>query len=143
VTYEKNDKGFVDILHGKYVVHVHADHSDSELVMLFYSCPPGATGTCNENRKEFVEKLDCERFLSDSSGPWYAFAPAMDQRNVCATLTGTYDFYRAHVNGSFVEKYMDVKEGHYRIKAVHHIPGENMDTKNMRSCIEMDFDILP
>ncbi|KAG5666346.1 hypothetical protein PVAND_014381 [Polypedilum vanderplanki] len=143
VTYEKNEKSFVDILHGKYIVHVHNDHSDSEIVFTFFSCPLGSTAPCKDNPKQYIEKIDCERFLTDSTGPWYVFAPAMDQRNVCATATGSFDFTRAHLNSTFVEKYIDIKEGHYQIKVVHHVPGESMDTKNMRSCIEFDFDILP
>lgn len=30
-----------------------------------------------------------------------------------------------------------------RIKNIHHLPGENMEAKNLRACIELDFDILP
>lgn len=142
VVYERNDKGFTDILHGKYHVHVKADHKDTELIMTIFKCPKGTTGTCKENPKEFIEKIDCERFLNDQSGPWYMFAPAMDTKNICAETDGTFEFFRAHLSGKYLEKYMTVEEGSYRIRMLYHLPGESMDLKNLRGCIEIDFDVV-
>lgn len=139
----KNDKNFVDVLHGKYVVHIRSDHVDSEFIMMFYKCPSGSTEICKDNEKIFTENLTCNRFLTDPTGPWFMFAPAMDPSNVCAKVTGEYDFNGAHLNSTFIEKYMTVEEGHYRIRMINHIPGQNMDVKNLRACIELDFDIIP
>jgi hypothetical protein len=141
VAYIKNENGFADVLHGKYVVHVHSDNEDSEFVMMFYKCPSGSTGLCKDNEKIYTENLDCKRFLTDPSGPWFMFAPAMDPANVCAKKAGDFDFNGAHLNATFVEKYMTVEEGHYRIRMINHVPGKDMDVKNLRACIELDFDI--
>lgn len=69
------------------------------------------------------------------------FAPAIDKRNPCAEIQGEYNIIGAKLEGRFLEKYMTVEEGHYRIRFLHHLPGENFDTKNLRGCIELDFDI--
>lgn len=109
--------------------------------MTLYKCPPDTPGLCKENEKSFTEALTCNRFLTDSSGPWFMFAPAMDPKNVCAKAVGEYDFNGAHLNSTFVEKYMTVEEGRYRIRMITHVPGKDMDIKNLRSCVELDFDI--
>lgn len=142
VIYEKNDKGLVDIVHGKYQVHVHSADIASELIMTFYKCPSGSKDLCKDNPREISEKMDCKRFLSDKSGPWYMFAPAMDPANVCARIMGEYEFKGAHLNEKFVENYMTVEEGHFRIRMLNHVQGKDMDIKNLRGCVELDFDIL-
>ncbi|XP_070509032.1 uncharacterized protein [Chironomus tepperi] len=143
VTYEANEMGFYDTLHGKYIVHIHQlDHIDIELVITFFKCPKGAVGPCKNVLKEYVESITCKRFLEDKSGPWYVFAPAMDTKNLCAKLVGTYQFTKAHLNGTYIENYMDIEEGHYRIRMLNHVPGRNMDIKNLRGCVEIDFDIV-
>lgn len=143
VSYIKNENGFVDVIHGKYIVHLQSDHSDGEFIMVFYKCASGSTGLCKDNEKIFTETLSCNRFLTDPTGPWFMFAPAMDPANVCARTAGEFDFNGAHLNATFVEKYMEVEEGHYRIRMITHIPGQNLDVKNLRACIELDFDIKP
>jgi hypothetical protein len=142
IEYERNSLGFVDTIHGKFVVHIHREHKETELVMNIFRCEKGATGICGENLKEYIEAVDCKRFLNDATGPWHMFAPAIDKRNMCAEITGEYNIKGAKIEGRFFEKYMAIEEGHYRIKVVHHLPGENFDVKNLRACIEMDFDIL-
>lgn len=141
IIYQKNQLGFVDVLHGKFVVHIRRDHKDTELVITFFKCAVGATGTCSENPKTVIEKLDCQRFHNDQTGPWYMFAPAIDKRNMCVESKGQFDINGAKIEGRFFEKYMTVEVGHYRIKLLHHLPGETMDIKNLRGCIELDFDI--
>lgn len=91
---------------------------------------------------EVTEIMDCKRFVSDQTGPWYIFAPAMDPANVCAHIMGEYDFKGAHLNGKFIEKYMAIEKGHYRIKMLSHVKGENMDLNNLKGCFELDFDIV-
>jgi hypothetical protein len=73
ITYEKNALGFYDTLSGKFVVHIRRDHQETELVFTFYKCAKGATGVCTENPKEFIEAVDCKRFLNDATGPWHMF----------------------------------------------------------------------
>ena len=141
IIYDSNSSGFADVVHGKYVVHVHRDHTDTELVMTIFKCPKGATGMCSEKLLEVTEPLDCQRFLTDATGPWHMFAPATDKRNVCAETKGEFEFASAKIEARFFEKYMTVEEGHYRVKSLYHLPGANMDIKNLRGCIELDFDI--
>jgi hypothetical protein len=69
-------------------------------------------------------------------------APAIDKRNVCAEIKGEYNIKGAVLEGRFLEKYMTVEDGHYRIRFLHHLPGESMDVKNLRGCVELDFDIV-
>lgn len=142
ITYERKPEGFADTLHGRFVVHIPRDHKQTELVMTFYKCPKDAVDVCKENAKEFVEDLDCVRFHNDATGPWHMFAPAMDIRNVCAESQGEYELNGARMEGRFLEKYMTVEEGHYRIKMLYHLPGESFDVKNLRGCVELDFDII-
>lgn len=141
ISYVTNELGFNDVLNGKFVVHVRRDHKDTELVLSFFKCPKGATGPCAENQKDFVEQVDCKRFHSDDTGPWHMFSPAIDKRNPCAESMGKFDIIAAKIEARFFEKYMAIEEGHYRIKCIHHLPGETMDVKNLRGCIEIDFDI--
>lgn len=70
ITMETNANGFNDVLHGKFLVHVHRDHKDTELVLIISKCPPGATGICTENSESFTTDMDCVKFHSDKSGPW-------------------------------------------------------------------------
>jgi hypothetical protein len=143
VIYEKNAAGFVDTLHGKYIVHLLANHIESELIMTFYKCDKLTNGLCVENPRDFTENLTCMRFLTDKTGPWYIFAPSVDQMNICMQFEGTYEFKGAKIQGEFLQKYMEIEEGHYRIRLLNHLPHENMDLKNLCGCIELDFDILP
>lgn len=142
IIYETNSLGFNDVIHGKFVVHILRDHKETELIMTFFKCPKGATGVCDQNPKEYIEKVNCPRFHKDDTGPWHMFAPAIDKRNLCAEIKGEYDINGAKIESRFFEKYMTIEEGHYRIKLIHHLPGENMDIKNLRGCIELDFDII-
>lgn len=142
VVYERNAQGFADTLHGKFLVHTRRDHKDTELVITFSKCPPGATGICTDNAKEFIEAVDCKRFHDDDTGPWHMFAPAIDKRNLCAELKGEFDITGAKMESRFFEKYMKIEEGHFRIRMLHHLPHESMDIKNLRGCIELDFDII-
>lgn len=141
IVYQRNAKNFVDTVSGEFMVHVQREHKDTELVLWFFKCPKGSTGVCSENKKEFTENLNCKRFLEDDSGPWHMFAPAMDKRNVCAEAQGRYSITNATIFARHVEKYMKVEEGHYRIKTIYHLPGEDFSVRNLRGCIELDFDI--
>ena len=137
IVYQKNAQGFYDSIDGKFVVHIHRDHEETEVIITFYKCLKGTTEICLENSVDFVEALDCKRFLKDDSGPWHMFAPAIDKRNVCAEIMGEYNIKGAKMEARFIEKYMKIEEGHYRIRFVHHLPGENMDLKNLRACVEV------
>lgn len=161
IIYERNDKNFVEVLHGKFVVHIRRDHQDTEIVLTFYKCAPGTAGDCKENPREFIESIDCKRFQTDQTGPWAMFAPAIDKRNVCVEFKGEFEINGAKIAAPYLEKYMTIEEGRYRwveasskrsklltqsfsrIKVIHHLPGTTMDVKNLRGCIELDFDILP
>lgn len=114
IVYEPNANGFTDTLHGKFVVHAHRDHKETEMIVTFFKCPPGAVGVCNEQLSEKIEALGCQRFRTDKTGPWYMFAPAIDKRNICAEVMGEFDITGATIEGQYVEKYMKVEEGHYR-----------------------------
>lgn len=141
IVYQKNSRGFRDTISGEFLVHVYREHKETELVMWFYKCPKDATGICDKNKVEFIENLTCKRFLTDDTGPWHMFAPAIDKRNICAELMGTYSITNAKVESRFLDKYMTIEDGHYRIKTMHHVIGEDFNAKNLRSCIEVDFDI--
>lgn len=114
VTYETNALGFADVVHGKFVVHIHREHKDSELILAFFKCAPGSQGLCDQKMGETIENLDCKRFHSDKTGPWYMYAPAMDKKNPCAEIQGEFDLIGAQIKGEYLEKYMKVEEGHYR-----------------------------
>lgn len=73
IIYEKNADGFYDTLSGKFVVHIYRDHQETEAIITFFKCAKGVTEICTENSKKFVESLDCNRFLTDDSGPWHMF----------------------------------------------------------------------
>lgn len=141
IVYQRNAKNFIDTISGEFLVHVSRDHKATELVLWFYKCPKGSTGFCDQNKAEFIEPMTCKRFLEDDSGPWHMFAPAIDKRNVCAEYQGQYSITNATIFTHHVEKYMKVEEGHYRIKSIYHLPGEDFSVKNLRGCIEIDFDI--
>lgn len=64
------------------------------------------------------------------------FAPAIDKRNLCAEIMGEYLINGAKLEGRFLEKYMKVEDGHYRIKMISHLKGENFDIPNLRGCLE-------
>lgn len=70
ITYERNQLGFIDVVHGKYVVHFLRDHQMTELIINTFQCTPESTGICGDNSKDYLIALSCERFLSDKSGPW-------------------------------------------------------------------------
>jgi hypothetical protein len=142
IIYQSNSQGFFDTVSGKFVVHVLRDHKETELVITFFKCPKGSTGYCTEDGKDFVEAVDCKRFLKDATGPWHIFAPAVDKRNVCAETKGEFNIKGAKLEARFIEKYMVIEEGHYRIRFIHHLPHESMDIKNLRACVELDFDIV-
>lgn len=114
IIYEKNALGFADVLHGKFLVHIHRSHELTELILTTFKCPKGASGTCNENPKDFIESLSCERFQTDQTGPWYMFAPAVDKKNPCGELSGTFEIIGAKMEAQYLQKYMTVEEGHYR-----------------------------
>lgn len=103
--------------------------------------------------------------LTISNYELFISAPALDKRNVCAEIKGEYDIKAAKMEGRFLKKYMTVEDGHYRyvkllphelnshksieasffihrIQFLHHLPGESMDIKNLRGCVELDFDIV-
>lgn len=141
IIYQKNGNGFFDTISGEFLVHIHREHKETELAMWFFKCPKGTTEICDEMKQEFIDPLSCKRFLNDDTGPWHMFAPAMDKRNVCAELTGTYSITNATMKAKYLEKYMTIVEGHYRIKAMHHVINEDFSVKNLRSCVEVDFDI--
>jgi len=142
IIYEKNAAGFVDQVHGKFIVHTRRDHKNTETIMTIYKCASDSVGICKENAKDFLENLDCIRFMTDDKAPWFMFAPAMPKENQCAESDGTYDLVGAKISAQYYEKYMTIEAGRYRIRMVAHLPGENMDVRNLRSCIELDFDIL-
>ena len=114
ITYEKNEKGFVDVIHGRFLVHVNRDHKPSEQILTIYKCAKGSSGFCTENPSEFIENLDCKRFHTDKTGPWYMYAPAMDKRNPCAETKGEYELVGAKIKSEYLVKYMKIEEGHYR-----------------------------
>lgn len=141
IVYQENAKKFVDTISGEFLVHITANHAETELVMAFYKCAKGSTGVCNENESQFVEQVNCQRFLEDDTGPWHMFAPAMDERNVCAEIQGQYRITNATLYQKHLEKYMKIEQGHYRVKALYHLPGEDFSIRNLRGCVELDFDI--
>lgn len=69
ITYEANSEGFRDAIHGKFVVHLLRDHTETEVVIVFFKCPKGETGICGTKFNEVVEDLGCKRFQTDKSGP--------------------------------------------------------------------------
>lgn len=142
VIYERNANGFADVMHGKFTVHFDRDHKETELIMTIFKCAKGSVGMCKDNPTEYIEDLSCERFQTDKTGPWYIFSPAMDKRNLCAELAGEFELNGAKFEAQYLEKYMTIEEGHYRIKALYHLPHETMDIRNLRGCIEVDFDII-
>lgn len=114
IIYERNEQGLVDVLHGKFVVHIHREHEETEVILTIFRCPKGATGICTENGVDYLEALDCHRFQNDKTGPWYMFAPAVDKTNPCGERMGQYEITGAKIDGQYLEKYMPVEEGHYR-----------------------------
>lgn len=142
IVYQPNDKNFYDTLSGGFLVHVTREHKETELALWFYKCAKGSTGICQENKMEYVEAVDCKRFLEDDSGPWHMFAPALDKSNVCAQYQGRYSITNATLYAKHLEKYMKIEEGHYRIKSMYHLPGEDFSIRNLRGCVEIDFDII-
>lgn len=69
--YEKNSDGFADTVSGKFLVHVHRDHRETEFVFTIFKCAKGTTGICAENPMKFTEALTCKRFRTDATGPWH------------------------------------------------------------------------
>ena len=74
-TYDFID-GICDTIHGTYIVRT-IDTLPKEILLTIYQCPNDSTGTCNDNPQEYHEKLHCERFHGDDSGPWYMISSAM------------------------------------------------------------------
>lgn len=118
------------------------DAKGTELIITTYRCEKSAPGVCTDNAKEFIEPMDCKRYHEDKSGPWYMFAPAMHEDNKCAERIGDFPFNGAVMKGEYLEQYMALGSGRYRIKMLFHKLGENREIINFRGCVELDFDVL-
>ncbi|CRK93276.1 CLUMA_CG006819, isoform A [Clunio marinus] len=78
----------------------------------------------------------------NDSGPWHMFAPAMDTRNKCGEAKGIFEIKGAKLEPKFFFNYLDIKEGRYRLRMLVHLPGKSFDVKNLRGCVELDFDVV-
>jgi hypothetical protein len=162
VDYQMEPDNTCYILHGTYEIKVSMASGENELFISTYNCPKGAPSPCTDNEVVYKEAIDCERFHNDKTGPWYMFAPAIDQSDKCVekkvrfssnechsdikipcnNTQGIFDFNGAILKGEYLENYMALGEGRYRVKMLFHKLGEDMEIEHLRGCIELDFDIL-
>lgn len=55
---------------------------------------------------------------------------------------GRYNLDAAVLKIKYLEQYIAMGLGTYRVRMLFHIPGTNMETLNVRGCCEMDFDVI-
>uniref|UniRef100_A0A182PD11 Uncharacterized protein n=1 Tax=Anopheles epiroticus TaxID=199890 RepID=A0A182PD11_9DIPT len=142
VRFDRDADGVSDTLHAEYEVRESSDDVEWELIITTYQCKHQTGEICLENPKEYTEPMHCDRFHSDDSGPWFFIANSMTNGDRCGRLTGRYNLDAAVLKIKYLEQYIAMGKGTYRVRMLFHIPGTNLDTLNVRGCCEMDFDVI-
>ncbi|XP_052869104.1 uncharacterized protein LOC128274825 [Anopheles cruzii] len=142
VRYDRDADGVCNTLHAEYEVRESSDHVDWELIITTYKCPLQNSVTCLENPREHIEPMHCDRFHSDDSGPWFMLASAMIDGDRCGRVTGRFNLDTAVMKIKYLDQYVAMGEGTYRVRMMFHIPGTSVETLNVRGCCEMDFDVI-
>ncbi|CAD7079557.1 unnamed protein product [Hermetia illucens] len=142
VQYE-NEGGFVNTMHGNYVVRS-VDTREKELLITIFHCPQTTTtGQCNSNGKTFIESLHCDQFKRDNSGIWYMISSAMSGSH-CGETTGTFDMQAVTLRTEYLTKYIteDPPKGRYLLQMLFHKKSATTDDVDVRGCVSVEFDIL-
>ncbi|XP_040169012.1 uncharacterized protein LOC120903564 [Anopheles arabiensis] len=142
VRFDRDSEGVCDTLHAEYEVRESSDDVEWELIITTYQCEQQTAKICLDNPKEYIEPMHCDRFHSDDSGPWFFIASSMTNGDRCGRMTGRYNLDAAVLKIKYLEQYIAMGKGTYRVRMLFHIPGTNLDTLNVRGCCEMDFDVI-
>ncbi|ETN57832.1 antennae-specific protein [Anopheles darlingi] len=142
VNYDRDADGVCNTLHAEYEVREANDNIDWELIITTYKCEPQNSVICLDNAMEHIEPMHCDRFHSDDTGPWFMIAAAMSNGDRCGRVPGRYNLDAAVLKIKYLEQYIAMGPGTYRVRMLFHIPGTDMETLNVRGCCEMDFDVI-
>uniref|UniRef100_A0A182JGG7 Antennae-specific protein n=1 Tax=Anopheles atroparvus TaxID=41427 RepID=A0A182JGG7_ANOAO len=142
VRYDRDGDGVCNTLHAEYEVKKTSEEVGWELIITSYNCDLQNSVICLDNPKEYIEPMHCDRFHSDDSGPWFMIADAMTNGDRCGRETGRFNLDAAVLKIKYLEQYLAMGKGTYRVRMLFHIPGTDLETLNMRGCCEMDFDII-
>ncbi|XP_055597592.1 uncharacterized protein LOC129747407 [Uranotaenia lowii] len=142
VQYDRDEDGVCSAMHVEYNIHASSNDDAFELILTSFQCPLGTVGICSDNPQEFIEPMHCDRFHSDESGPWFMMANAMSNGDRCGRLEGKFNLDTAILKLSYLDKYIDMGKGSYRVRMLFHVPNTDRAIINMKGCCEMDFDVI-
>ncbi|XP_055597591.1 uncharacterized protein LOC129747406 [Uranotaenia lowii] len=142
VSYDRDPDGVCNTMHVEYDIRESSEDEHFELVLTSYQCPLGVTELCKDNPQEFVESMHCDRLHSDDSGPWHMLTSAMTNGDRCGRVQGHFNIDAAVLKIKYLDKYIEMGKGSYRVRMLFHVANTDMSTKNMKGCCEMDFDVI-
>lgn len=140
ITYELDADKLCDTVHGKFDVKS-VDTMPKELLMVLYMCEGGSIEEpCLQNPTEHSETIDCERFVTDDSGPWHMFAVGM-KGTKCAEEVGSFELFYSRLKLDHLIKYLDIHDDQYTRFRLRMYFG-SQQTGMARGCANVDFNLV-
>lgn len=133
------ETGLCDMIHGEFTVMT-VDTAPTHLIMTLFKCPADSEGSCESNPTTHEEHIDCERFVSDDSGPWHMFSSSMSGSK-CGEETGQFSLDYSRLKVEHLINYLDIHDDQFS-KFQLKMNFLSTATGTPRGCAEIEFNLV-